>query len=98
MLKRSLVIGLIALGIGFGASVCSASHLIDETSALKGEIVSVAEVGQTVVEGDELARVKTLTGSAPAVRATVCGTVALVYAEIGDVVDAGSSVVQIAVE
>lgn len=98
MLKRKLKVVLTALVLAVGTNVCAASHLIDETSALKGEIVSVVEVGQTVTEGDELARVKTLTGSAPAARATVCGTVAAVYVEVGDTVDANSAVAQIAVE
>lgn len=98
MWKRKLKIGLATLAIGLWASIGWASHLIDETSALKGEIVSVVEVGQTVMEGDELARVKTLTGSAPAARATVCGTIAVVYVAVGDAVDANSPVAQIAVE
>lgn len=98
MVKRSLRIVLTALALGIFGSTCSASHLIDETSVLKGEIVSVIEVGQTVMEGDELVRVKTLTGSAPAARATVCGTIAVVYVAVGDDVDANSPVAQIAVE
>lgn len=98
MLKRKLQIGLAALAISLSANVCSASHLIDETSALKGEIVSLVKVGQTVMEGDELARVKTLTGSAPAARATVCGTIAVVYVTVGENVDANSMIAQIAVE
>lgn len=99
MLKRHLRIGLIAgLVAIMGNSFAFASHLIDEMSILKGTVVSVVTVGQTVTEGDELARVKTLSGNITAARATVNGTVSEVYVEVGDTIGANTVVAQIAVE
>ena len=99
MLKRSIKSGLIvAVVFVLLSSVAFASHLIDEASILKGEVVSVVTVGQTVTEGDELVRVKTLSGSITAARATVNGTIANVYVEVGDQIGANTVVAQIAVE
>lgn len=99
MLKRHLRIGLIAgLVAIMGNSFAFASHLIDEMSILKGTVVSVVTVGQTVTEGDELARVETLSGNITAARATVNGTVSEVYVEVGDTIGANTVVAQIAVE
>ena len=99
MLKRYVKSCMIAaVAVMMGSSIAFASHLIDEASILKGTVVSVVAVGQTVTEGDELARVKTLSGSITAARATVSGTVAEVYVEVGDVIGANTVVAQIAVE
>ena len=99
MLKRYIKSGLIvAVVFVLLSSVAFASHLIDEASILKGEVVSVVTVGQTVTEGDELVRVKTLSGSITAARATVNGTIANVYVEVGDQIGANTVVAQIAVE
>lgn len=99
MLKRYIKCGLIAAVIVMmGSSIAFAAHLIDEASILKGKVVSVVTVGQTVTEGDELVRVKTLSGSITAARATVNGTISEVYVEVGDTIGANTVVVQIAVE
>lgn len=99
MMKRRIGTGLAALVMMLmSSSFALAAHLIDETSVLKGTVISVVTVGQTVTEGDELARVKTLTGSAPAARATVSGTVAEVYIEVGETIASNTVVAQIAVE
>ena len=98
-MKRRLKIGLIAIAIAVvGSSVAFASHLIDEMSILKGTVVSVVTVGQSVTEGDELVRVKTLSGSIAAARAATSGTVTEVYVEVGDVIAVNTVVAQIAVE
>ena len=98
MLKRYIKSGLIAAVLMLSSSGAFASHLIDEASILKGEVVSVVTVGQTVTKGDELVRIKTLSGSITAARATVNGTIAEVYVEVGDKIGANTVVAQIAVE
>ncbi|MBQ6713839.1 MAG: hypothetical protein IJN28_08680 [Selenomonadales bacterium] len=99
MLKRYIKRGLIAtVALMLASSGAFASHLIDEASILKGKVVSVVTVGQTVTEGDELVRIKTLSGSITAARATVNGTIAEVYVEVGDTIGANTVVAQIAVE
>ncbi len=99
MLKRRLKIGLITFVIAvMGNSIAFASHLIDEMSILKGTVVSVVTVGQSVTEGDELVRVKTLSGSIAAARAATSGTVAEVYVKVGDTIAVNTVVAQIVVE
>lgn len=98
MLRKRIGTGLAILLAMFNIATCSAAHLVDEASVLKGKVVSVVAVGQTVMEGDELARIETLTGSVTAARATVNGTVAVVYVEVGETIRANSVVAQIAVE
>lgn len=99
MLKRRLKIGLMAAIVAvMGGSIACASHLIDEMSILKGTVVSVVTVGQSVTEGDELVRVKTLSGTIAAARAATSGTVAEVYVKEGDTISINTVVAQIAVE
>ncbi len=99
MLKRYIRAWLVVLiTMVMVSSAAFAAHLIDEASILRGEVVSVVTIGQTVTEGDELVRVKTLSGSITAARATVNGTVSEVYVKVGDVIGANTAVAQIAVE
>ncbi|MBO5245210.1 MAG: biotin-requiring enzyme [Selenomonadales bacterium] len=99
MLKRKIRTGLLAAVMTLiSLSPVFAAHFVDEASVLKGKVISVAQVGQIVAEGDELARVETLTGSMAAARATVNGTVAEVYVKVGETVEVNGVVAQIAVE
>lgn len=98
MRKRKTGILLVIAAIVLNASLAFAAHLVDEASVLRGKVVSVVAVGQTVAEGDELVRIETLTGSVAAARTTVNGTVAEVYVQVGETIETNDVVAQIAVE
>ena len=66
---------------------------IPAASVLSGNVVTVANVGTTVKEGDVLATVNSLAGPMAAVRATVDGIVKTVMVKVGEQVQQGTIVV-----
>ena len=77
--------------------VASAANVVDQRGVLAGRVVAqdLVTVGIAVREGRVLARVESISGSAPAVRATVDGVVREVLVRPGDVVRAGDVLVRI---
>ena len=75
----------------------SANSLVDQRSVLAGKVVAqeLVSAGTPVKEGRVLVRVTSITGTAPAARATVDGTVQEVLVKPGDTVRAGDVLVRI---
>lgn len=98
MLKGKLfsfaVIGLLILGIW---TASAAPGGVDQQAVLAGTVVAKGLVtqGTQVREGDVLVLVESITGTAPAARATVDGTVTSVMVKPGDRIKTGDVVAKI---
>lgn len=86
-----------AIVLLFAIWVSAAGHVVDHKSALSGKVVAdrLTQAGARVHEGDVLVVVQTLTGSAPAVRSTLDGTVAEVLIQPGEQVRAGDVLIRV---
>ena len=94
--KKSILIGVVVLLSAMVWAV-SANSLVDQRSVLDGRVVAqdLVQPGASVKEGRVLARVTSITGTAPAARATVDGMVQEVLVRPGDTVRAGDVLVRI---
>ena len=77
--------------------VVSAANQVDLKGVLAGRVVAqdLVTAGTAVKEGRVLVRVESITGTAPAVRATMDGVVREVLVRPGDMVHAGDVLVRI---
>ncbi len=96
MLKKKNIIILCLLFL-LGLNTAMANAVVDHTSILNGKVISrnLVQVGQTVSEGQVLLYVEGLSGSAPAARAKINGTVQAVLVKPGDTIKSGQVVVKI---
>ena len=94
--KKTITI-LIALLLAATIWVGAATNLVDQHGVLSGRVVSqnLVAVGDFVKEGAVLASVESITGAAPAVRATRDGVVREVLVKPGDLVRAGQVIARI---
>lgn len=94
--KRILVLTLMIL-IGVVAWAAAANAAVDQKGVLSGKVLADGLVapGALIREGDVLVYVGSLTGAAPAVRATCDGRVVEVLVKPGDVIRTGDVLVRI---
>ena len=94
--KKTITI-LIALLLAATIWVGAATNLVDQHGVLSGRVVSqnLVVVGTFVKEGTVLASVDSITGAAPAARATRDGMVREVLVKPGDIVRAGQVLARI---
>lgn len=92
MKKHCKMAAVLALA-GTLLSVPALAAEIPAASVLSGNVVTVADVGTPVKEGDVLATVNSLAGPMAAVRATVDGIVKTVMVKVGEQVQQGTIVV-----
>ena len=94
--KKIIVLGVVVF---FAVMVwgASAANLLDQRGVLSGRVVpqELVAPGTVVKEGRVLVRVESITGPAPAVRATLDGVVREVLVRPGDVVRAGDVLARI---
>jgi len=96
MFRKKLLIAVVAgLFLIAGSTLVTASAMVDQIGVLSGPVIDVVAVGTTVLEGDILVRVSTLTGSVPAARATTNGVVAEVLVKAGDTIKIGDVVAHV---
>ncbi|MEG0969833.1 MAG: biotin/lipoyl-containing protein [Acidaminococcaceae bacterium] len=96
MLRRVAFLLLVSM-LAF-AGLALAAGTAPQVSSLNGTVVAegLVRAGSSVKEGQVLLKVKTLVGTAPAVRATANGTVVSVAVSPGDMISAGQVVAQLA--
>ena len=94
--KKTIVI-LVSLIVAATIWVGAATNLVDQHGVLSGRVVSqnLVAVGVFVKEGAVLANVESITGAAPAARATRDGVVREVLVKPGDIVRAGQVIARI---
>ena len=94
--KKTITI-LIALLLAATIWVGAATNLVDQHGVLSGRVVSqnLVVVGTFVKEGAVLVSVESITGAAPAARATRDGVVREVLVKPGDLVRAGQVIARI---
>lgn len=94
--KRILVLTLMVL-IGVVAWAAAANAAVDQKGVLSGKVLADGLVapGALIREGDVLVYVESLTGAAPAVRATCDGRVLEVLVKPGDAIRTGDVLVRI---
>lgn len=94
--KRILVLTLMVL-IGVVAWAAAANAAVDQKGVLSGKVLADGLVapGALIREGDVLVYVESLTGAAPAVRATCDGRVVEVLVKPGDTIRTGDVLVRI---
>ena len=94
--KKTIVI-LVSLIVAATIWVGAATNLVDQHGVLSGRVVSqnLVAVGVFVKEGTVLANVESITGTAPAARATRDGVVREVLVKPGDIVRAGQVIARI---
>lgn len=95
--RRSIIIITVLLVIGVVAWALAAGQTVDQRGVLAGNVIAkgLTVPGAMVREGDILVYVQTITGPAPAVRATVDGRVKEVLVKPGDKVKTGDTLVRI---
>jgi biotin carboxyl carrier protein len=94
--NRVIVLTLVII-IGLVAWAGAANAAVDQKGVLTGKVLAEGLVtpGASVREGDVLVYVSTITGSAPAVRATCDGQVVELLVKPGDSVRTGDVLVRI---
>ena len=94
--KKSIILFVVALLIAM-VWVVSAGNLVDQKGVLAGRVVAqdLVTPGTAVKEGRVLVRVESITGPAPAVRATLDGIVREVLVRPGDMVRTGDVLIRI---
>ena len=94
--KKSILLVALLLVLAMAWAV-SANSLVDQRSVLAGRVVAqdLVTAGARVKEGAILVEVTSITGSAPAARATVDGVVQEVLVKPGDMVHAGDVLARI---
>ena len=97
MLHKKSILLVALLLVSAMAWAVSANSLVDQRSVLAGRVVAqdLVTAGARVKEGNILVKVASITGSAPAARATVDGVVQEVLVKPGDTVRAGDVLVRI---
>jgi biotin carboxyl carrier protein len=97
MRRKFGIIVLLLMLVVLGTWAASAGNVVDQRGVLSGQVLSdnLVTVGTEVREGDVLVRVKTLTGTAPAVRATTDGVVREVLVAPGKNISTGDVLVRI---
>lgn len=98
-MKRNRILILTLIVVIGVVAWASAATTVDQKGVLSGKVLATGLVspGAMVKEGDALVFVESLTGAAPAVRATCDGRVAEVLVKAGDVVRTGDVLVRIEV-
>lgn len=96
MNKRNIII-IVAVCLCMIAAITFAmgNKQIEQKTVVAGKVSQTIAVGTVVKSGDALISISTLTGTAPACRATVNGTVSQVLVNVGDIVTSGQVVVYI---
>jgi len=98
MLHKKTIIASIAILILIAGSLfVAASSAVDQIATLAGPVVFAIAPGTAVAEGDTLVKVKTITGSVPAARASTKGVVTEVLVNTGDSIRARDVVARIQV-
>lgn len=96
MFKKQ-VFGIIAVLVLLVSLAAASGNLVDQRGVLSGKVLAdnLVSVGAAVREGDVLVKVSTVTGAAPAVRATTDGIVREVLVTPGKSVGSGDVLVRI---
>ena len=89
-----VVVALLAFGT---YSLVFADTVVPQKSALNGTVVAagLAQVGQTVKEGQVLVNIKGIAGNTPAARANIAGKVTAVLVGPGQSVSSGQTVLEL---
>lgn len=95
--KKAIIAAVVVMLLIAGSLLVAANAAVDQRGVLSGKVIDLLEPGTAVREGDILVRVNTLTGPAPAARATVNGVVAEVLVKHGDSIHIGDIVARIQV-
>ena len=97
MLHKKSILLCVVLLLSAMVWAVSANSLVDQRSVLAGRVVAqdLVAAGTRVKEGSILVKVTSITGSAPAARATVDGVVQEVLVKPGDMVHAGDVLARI---
>lgn len=86
MRKISYILSILMFTTLLFANIAHAAPAVAQKSVLTGKVISVANVGDSVKEGQALLQVQTSVGVAVASRATIAGTVNNVTVKVGDTV------------
>ena len=97
LLKKKNVLLMTGVLLALMVWAVSANSLVEQKSVLSGRVTAedLVTAGTSVKEGRILARVTTVTGTAPAARATVDGVVQEVLVKPGDTIRAGDVLARI---
>ena len=95
--KKSILVIFALITVASIWAVSAANGALDQKSVLAGKVLSqgLVTAGQAVREGQALVLIESLTGPAPAVRATTDGKVREVLVKPGEVIRTGDVVVRI---
>lgn len=96
MKKRNIVFILSAvIFMVCAAALAMKNTQVEQKAVIGGNVSYTVTVGSVVKSGDPLVEISTLTGTTPAARATVDGTVKQILVKQGDTVKAGQIVAYI---
>lgn len=97
LIHKKTIVLLAVLLLATTIWVGSATNLVDQNSVLAGRVLAnnLVSAGVFVKEGTILVSVESITGSAPAARATRDGVVREVLVRPGDLIKVGQTVARI---
>lgn len=93
--KKVIVVATVVLVLLASSLLVTANAAVDQIGVLSGKVIYVLAPGTAVREGDVLVKVETLTGPAPAARATNNGTVTELLVKPNDSIKIGDVVARI---